>query len=439
MVETYQALEGELTVRGTDASTRSGDTNAVAIVGGYDASNAASSVTAGEATEIQNATTAEDTFGASELARAAGVVAANGVGEIYGVPVTETSNTETFGSSTATASGTISDAPIFDTNLHPDHSVTVTDVTEGVECDVSFVYNTTPSQPSTDNAVRINPITGEWAADTSSQYDFSYTYGDYTPAIQNAVTEDVRYVIVLSEASSVKSTLVTELDNEADDFNFKRGIVGATPSITSGNISSYTPSTQDWRLIEVAPARATSADGEVRTAAAVGGFLASQPIGPDGSGLYDEVSGLSALATSYRPSEVKNFSGVTALTRNAIIGTAETTSTKEKFKPIYGAEIIDDVASGLFVDARDYAGGPQDTGDLEARLSTRCQGFSRGNPPHLGFADDRGGTPYDVDVNIGSDNTIANASVVIVPYPIAETVNLDITVADGFVEFGGAT
>jgi len=39
----------------------------------------------------------------------------------------------------------------------------------------------------------------------------------------------------------------------------------------------------------------------------------------------------------------------------------------------------------------------------------------------------------------GTDNSIADAGVTIVPHPIAETVNLSMTVSDGFVQFGGVS
>lgn len=439
MVQTYSALEGDLSVRSTDTAARSGAANAVAIVGGYDASTAASDVTAGEATKITNASTASEDFGESEISRAAKAVSANGAGTIYGVPVSETESTETFGSSTATSSGTLSNTPIFDPNVHPEHTITITDITEGVDLDVSYVYGETPSQPSTSNAARINPITGEWAADTSSEYDFTYTYGSYSAAITEACSLDVRYVVVGTEAPSVKTTLVTELNDVAKDFDFKRGVVGATPEIQDADIASYTPSSEDWRLVEVAPARASGADGTVRTAAAVTGLLASQPIGPDGSGLFDSINGVSSLNTSYRPSDISSVSQLLAITENGRVGKADTTSSERQFQPVYATEIIDNIALDLFDVAQEYAGGPQDVGDLETLLGTVLQSASTGNPPLLGFVDDRDSRPYDVSVSLADEQTTANAGVVIVPYPIAEEVNVSITVSDGFVEFDGVS
>jgi len=94
MSTSYNALEGTLTVRGTATTSRSGSTNAVAVVGGYDSATAASEVTPGESTTVTEPTSAEDTFGTSELSRVVQSVAANGANTIYGIPVSETQNTE---------------------------------------------------------------------------------------------------------------------------------------------------------------------------------------------------------------------------------------------------------------------------------------------------------------------------------------------------------
>jgi len=436
MSQTYQALEGELSIRGATTATRAGQTNAVAIVGGYDESNAASEVTTNEATRITDPTTASDTFGASEIAREAQAIAANGVGTIYGVPVPETQTTETVSTS---SSATLAESPVFDPTVHPDHEILVTDTDAGADLTVNIVYDDAPSTPTKDNTANVNPINGEVAIDTSGNYDITYTYGEYADAISTAGDLNVAAIHVGTEAPSVKSTLQTELADRAQDFDFIRGYVGATPDIGPTDIGDYTPDVQDWRIVEVAPSRASGASGAVRTAAAVAGFMASQPIGPDGSGLYDAVGGITSLNTEYRPSEAKDFNGVTSLTRNGLVARAKTTSTEEQFEDIYAVEIIDNVALGLFNVARSYAGGPQDTNELETLLSIQCQSFATGNPPQLGFGDGRSANPYDVTVSLGTDTSVADAGVTIVPYPIAETVNLSITVSDGFVQFEGAS
>ena len=435
VTQTYNALEGELTVRGAATSTRTGGANGLAIVGGYDSANAIADVTAGEAQLVTDPSTAEDTFGDSELPRAVQAAAANGVDTIYGIPVAETTETETV---TTVAEGTLSNVPLFNPSLHPDHSITVTDTANSNDVTVNIVYDETVSQPSESETMNINPVTGDFAADISSDYEIEYEYGAYDEAIETAVDLPVRYVCVLTEAASVKSTLVTELNDVANDFDFKRGVVGATPSIDVPDIGSYTPNQRDWRLVEVAPALGSGADGSVRTAPAVAGFYAAQPIGPDGSGLYEPVNGITSLNTAYRGSETKGFDGVTVLDRNGTLAKTETTSEEAQFRLIYATEIIDDVALDLFNVAREYAGGPQDTAQLETLLRIQCQANAQGSPPLLGFADDTDGTPYNVSVGLGAQDTIAEAGVTIVPYPIAEEVNINITVADGFVEFEGA-
>jgi hypothetical protein len=435
MAKQYDTLEGSLSIGASASASRTGNDNSVAIVGGYDASNAASDVTEDEATYVPDPTTAEDVFGQSELSRAVEAVAANGVGDIWGVPVTETTGvTESFSSATT---GQLSVTPVFDPNLHPEHDIVVTDSVAASDLDVNIVYGTVTTPDS--GEANVNPNSGAIEFPSSSDYEVTFDHGDYGNAITNAGNLGVRNLIVCTESATVKSSVVATTSDIATDFDFKRAFTGARPDLESGEISSYTPDEQDWRMVEVAPARAVGADGPVRTCAAVGGFVSAQPIGPDGSTLFDEVSGISSLGQQYRPSEAKDFDGVTSLTRTGRVATAETTSTEEQFRLIYATEIIDQVASTLFSVARDYAGGPQDVGDLEILLETQLVSYSQGRPPLLGFGDGRTASPYDVSVELGSSSTVANAGVTIVPYPIAEEVNLSLTISDGFVEFGGAS
>lgn len=436
VTKTYNALEGQLSISATPTASQTGASNTVAIVGGYDAANAASGVTGGESTQIRPSN-ADERFGVSELDRAAQAVGANGVSDIYGVPVSETTTTESISSGTSI---TLSNTPLFNPDFHPDHDIVVTDVDAATELTVEIVYEDSPTQPTEDNTAKVNPINGTVKIDATGNYDIQYTYGDYSEAITTAADLPVRYVITLTESPTVKDTLKTELADRATDFDFKRGVVGASPEIAPTDIGNYTPDVEDWRVIEVAPALGTGASGPVRTAAAIGGFMAAQSIGPDGSGLYDEISGLSGLNESYRASNVDVFDQVTAITRNGRIGKAVTTSSVEQFQNIYATEIIDKVAKDLFDAARDYAGGPQDIPELEATLEIQCQDNANGSPPNLGFAQSTNQSPYNVTASLDpNDAGIANAGITIVPYPIAEKVNINLTAADGFVQFDGVS
>ena len=433
--KTYQALEGELTVRPSPTVSRSGGSNAVAIVGGYDADNASSDVTAGEATRITDPVSAEDTFGDSEIARNAAVVSANGVSDLWGIPVAETETTESFSGS---QSLTLPNNPVFDPELHPDHDVTVTDTANATDLTVKVVHGETTPTPSEEDTANLNPDLGEIETDSSSDYDVTYTYGDYQSAIETAGDLGVRYLNVLTENAGIKATVSTVLADIANDFDFKRAVVGATPEIEASDIGDYSPDESSWRIVEVAPSRATGADGPVRTQSAIAGMLASQPLGPDGSILFDNISGISGLRTSYRASTAKSFDSVTSITRSGTVAQAVTTSTSNQFKNIYATEIVDEVALRLFSVARDYAGGPQDIGDLQTLLRGVCVTASSGSPPLLGFAEDVEADPFDINVGLGATDGVADADISIVPSPIAEQVNIGLTVTDGFVEFDGA-
>jgi len=434
MSQTYNALEGTLNVRGTATASRAGTTNAVAVVGGYNSSEAASEVTENESTIINDPTSADDVFGASELSRVIPSIAANGIQTVYGIPVPETQDTESISSGTTI---TLAETP-FDPNLHPDHDITVTDTDASTDLTVNIVYEAPLPTPSEEDTANVNPYTKAVEVDASGNYDIDYTHGDYTDAISTATDLPVRSVAVCTEDASVKTTLQTELANVAADFDFKRGFVGAKPSIQSADIIDYTPDVEDWRVVEVAPSRGTGSGGAMRTVGAIAGFMSSQPIGPDGSGLYDSVGGIVDLATAYRPSEAKNFDQITCLTRNGVVGTAQTTSATGQFKEIYKVEVIDRVALGLFGVVQDYAGGPQDIGDLEATVEAQLQSYTESSPPILGFGDgSEGGRPYSASASLGPSGDVANLGISIVPYPIAKSVNLSLTVTDGFVQFNG--
>ena len=433
--KSYNSLTGSLNVRPTPTVSRSGGSNAVVLIGGYDADNADADVTAGEAVAITDPANADDQLGTCELSRAAAAATANGATDIRAVPVPETETTESISTGQSLS---LTNSPIFDPNLHPDHSITVTDTDAATDLTVNITYSDSVTTPSEEDTANVNPLTGQVEVDASGNYDITYTYGEYGDAIDAAADQPVRYLCPLVEDAGQKATTVTELADIANDFDFKRAVTGAKPAIDAGDVGDYTPDEQDWRMVEVAPSRAVGADGPVRTAAAVAGFMASQPIGPDGSTLYDNLNGLTDLNTTYRGTTAKSFEGVTSITRTGKVAQAVTTSTSGQFANVYATEIIDKVSLDLFDVAEDYAGGPQDLGELEALLRSVCASQTEQSPPLLGFAEDTDGRPYDVNVSLGADSGVANASVTIVPTPIAEEVNVNLTVSDGFVAFGGA-
>lgn len=427
-ITTYNQLGSKVTINVSGTTVTAGFDSDVALVGGYDSANAAGSTTAGETTKIQDVTDAETAFGSScELTRQVKIL--GGADTIYGAPVPETQTTESFSNS---SSGTLNNVPFFDPNVHPDHTIDAQDTTNNNDVDVNIVYvDGSPATPSSSDTINLDHVTGQWTADTSEDYDITYTYGDWQPAIDAAVQEDVRYIGVCTEDDGVESYTVTQLENEADNGNYMRAVVGADVGIASGSISSYTPSTEDWRMIEVAPARGTMVDGKVRTLGAVISELAIQPITAGGSVTYDTVSGLESLRTNYTPNEASNFDQVLALTRDGEIAEGVTTAADANIRDIYVAEIVDAVIESMFETIDTFSGGPNTQNDqkkLRAALRRVARSYASTRPPAL--ATGTGDRPYDITVSLGANDDEVDVTAGIEPASIMKQINLNLNVGE---------
>lgn len=439
MAISYTTLGSTVTITDSGIIPASQLNNNVAIVGGYNASNAAAGVTEGEATVVNTSTAADEQFGAdSELARQAAASFANGSGAVYGVPLPETQTTETVGSSTATASGTLSADAIHDPRFNPEEEVTFEDVTEGTSLTVNLVYGT-PASPSDANTVNLNPRTLEWEADEASEYDITYTETSYADAISAAISEDVRTVVLCLENASAKAELLAQLTTAEQNFNFMRAVVGAEPDIQSADISGYTPAEEDWRIVEVAPAHATDGVGDLRSAGAVGGLLASQPIDVTGSITYDDVGYLTGFNVEYSPTEADSFEQVTAIIDTSQVAEGVTTSSETGFRDIYKVEIIDLIVEQVQSLVEDFSGGSNSQNArrlFASRIRRALSSYSAPNatPPLLASGD--GSRPYYVEQSLGASDTEANVTIAIDVAPIAKSVNLDFTT--GPIQFAGA-
>ncbi len=416
----YNGLGTTINVRAAGTNVSVGFNQNVAIVGGYDASNG--SATPGEVNYVPDSTEAENLFGIdSELYDQIQLSTVNGAGEIYAAAVEESSASE---SVTSSSSMTLSNTPIFDPTVQSEHEIAVTDDSDGSDVAVEISYADSLSTP--DSGAVVNPITGDVEFASSGDYTVDYDYGDYTTAIQNAASYNVRFVHVLSEATSVKNTLISELEQEATDIRFKRGIAGATPDIQSGEISDYSAAADHQRLIEVAPARGNTGDGEARTVSAVGGLYASQPLGS--SLTYDSVNGFESLNQEYRPSQARDFTGVTAIADTMEIVEGVTTSTTDAFSDVYKVEIIDTVAQGLYEVGRNYAGGPNtedDRDNLRTDVGNMLSGYAGQRPPLLNASD--GSKPYSVETALGATDEETVLNVGIDPLDVMKEVTINST------------
>jgi len=358
MAEIY----GTTGIPGTSAEVRSGGTVSISaafettlgLVGAMDTANG--SATPGEVTTVASSSDAEAKFGAdSELKEQVDLAYANGAGTIYAYPVTETTDTENFSS---TSSGTLGNPPAFDPNIHPEDITAKDDSAATVT--VNNVYDTGSdiNTPSDTDTINLNPVTGEWEADSSDTYDITYTYGDYASGITAVAKKVPRFLVVLTENTSVANDLVTELNSYDTNFDFMHGVVGSLPEITP---SAYTDGFDERRLSVVSPSRGytdSAETNEQRTLGAVGGKQAGKALGD--STTYESLSGLASLRTQYTNSELSTLidKQVYPLKQGGGIKVIKdmTTSTDTKFERVYASEIVDEVTEISNQISQDFVG-----------------------------------------------------------------------------------
>ncbi|AGM11347.1 tail sheath [Halogranum tailed virus 1] len=181
----------------------------------------------------------------SELATAMKDALANGanISYLYGVMPTESGAGDSIdtGADTPTeqvsgqSSGTLADFPIVEeTGFYA-----VRDTVDAVDMTVNLVYESAPSAPADANTIAINPQTGEWAADSSSDYDFFYNYLDWSAAFNAADTvvneDETGLYVALSEAETVASTLSGKTTSLRNEYQLVNGIAGAMPNQTNAD------------------------------------------------------------------------------------------------------------------------------------------------------------------------------------------------------------
>lgn len=251
------------------------------VVGVGDPANANASVN--DPTQVETRLDADRKFGdGSELADALKDAIANGANTdfLYGVLLDETAvTTETF---TASSSGTLANAPI----LEDLSTITVRDTVDAVDATVEFRYSSPPAAPSNADTVFINPITAEWTADSSSDYEFDYSYPDWTSGIDaanaNVATEETAVISLLSESESIASELSGDINTIREDYKLAVGLQAAEPNAnTSDNDASYdTAAYSDGidndSLFLHAPAR--KQDSSYTITGAIGGVMAGNDL-----------------------------------------------------------------------------------------------------------------------------------------------------------------
>lgn len=230
--------------------------------------NSAGTASTNTPVKIESRSDADNKFGSgTDLSDAYRDARANGANKnyIYGVMANNTTDTESF---VTTSSGTLANTPIVDELSR----VSAQDVTEGVSCTVNFVYDAVTA-PSDANTVNINPLTGDWAADESSDYDITYDYSDWTGAIGSVDTifneGDFGLVCTLSNAETVASELSSKLDGMRPDYHMALGLSAAEPNATtddykpSYDTANYTDNIDNDAMFLVAPITEESEDTSI--------------------------------------------------------------------------------------------------------------------------------------------------------------------------------
>lgn len=292
------------------AGVQVGSEEILVLFGEADLANGTASVE--DPTQIGARTEADKKFGdGSELADAMKEALGNGanIDYLYGVAVATTSVTdETFSSS---SSGTLANAPI----VEDLSTITVTDTVDATDATVEFRYDSPPSAPSNADTVHINPLTGEWAADSSSDYEFDYEYQEWSNAFDaadNVVSEGETAVYApLSEAESVASTLSSKVNTLRGEYQMVKGLMGAQPNANSSesppdpryNTGTYSDAIDNDSMFLIAPARRQ--DSTKTIIGGVAGLFAGHAINEP---VYnDAVSAYTDLEQKLARSEAQDF------------------------------------------------------------------------------------------------------------------------------------
>jgi len=223
----------------------------VGIIGGYDAANASIDATDENTNIVINGVEdAADKFGeGSELHTQVRAAYLNGAGRIVCTPVGETSQTESFASSSSISLGN----KAIDPRFNPEEEITAVDTTSSTDITVNYVDGT-PETPSTSDTLNINPLTGEGEFSTSSDYDVSYTEGSYSLAAEEAAKADVRFSALCHTDESALTTHKDGVKSRAQQVDFKRA-VGAVP--TAVEPANYTVPFDEQRIVLGAPTYGT--------------------------------------------------------------------------------------------------------------------------------------------------------------------------------------
>jgi hypothetical protein len=296
---------------------------------GYDSSNNVDGGASASTPRQINAPLEADTlFGAdSELAGGMQEALQNGanIDFLYGVAVPRTDVTaESQGAQT----GSLDNVEIVENT----DTITVEDMdgTGSVTAtlDVEFRYAGAPSTPTENETVFINPLTGEYAANTAptDHFEFDYTFNNYETAFNDSdvlgvVDENETGVFwALTDSDAVSSQLDTVVSTLRDNYQLVTGFAfaepndqvtfepaettvengGAEPRYDTANYASANQSVSSNSFFKPAPAR-TDSDPDKTIGGGLAGLYAGKPI--DNAVYNEAVSGYNTLQQKLNKTE----------------------------------------------------------------------------------------------------------------------------------------
>lgn len=236
---------------------------------------ATGSASVNEPTQISSRLDADRKFGdGSELAEAMKGALSNGanIDYLYGIALDALSVTgET---ETGSSKGTLTNAPI----VEDESTITVTDTVDSNEVTVNYKYEADPGGPSDPDTININPITGAWTADSSSDYSFDYEYYDWTTALNsstNVIEQEETGILGLSnESESIVTDVSGTVNTMRENYQMAMAVSAAQPTGTTSDgapeydTASYTDSIDNDSVFIHAPARKESSTSTITPALA---------------------------------------------------------------------------------------------------------------------------------------------------------------------------
>lgn len=247
-------------------------------------------------TQIASTVEADDKFGKdSLLAKAMKLAISNGANfdYLYGVMVESKTQTDVLTGGDHTAASKLTQTPIDESSMTvAEDNDTNADFETAIADTIKWETNTdattsdfTGLSPGADE-VFWNPATGEWNADASGDYEFSYSYYDYSTAIDAADVVfdegDTGIYGVCTEAPDTHTKVENTINSLRNNYLMIQAVAPARPNKTLADgepgfdSSNYSDNTDNDAVYLIAPGRRNNVKDTV--VPAVAGMMAGHTI-----------------------------------------------------------------------------------------------------------------------------------------------------------------